>query len=299
MPSINVETLLTTLYVLVDDACQAVLGHPPVKVGAKPELSASEVLTLMVAHDFLPYAGERQYLGYLRANHAALFPELLEQSQYNRRVRALGGDLERLRQSWVMELVGEAVDTLLLDTKPIPVMGLTRSKRKSAFAGSADYGYCAARQMAYYGYKLVMLTTLCGVPVVYDLVPANVDERQAANAVLHRVQGMDILADKGFVGHAWQDHVQQTTHNRLWTPKRANQAKQNPPDFDRWLNRLRERIETTFHQLQNTGRNLERLLAKTVRGLAIRVAQKVASLVLKLLLRRRFRMDLQAFRWLD
>lgn len=299
MPSIDLETLLTSVYVLVDDDCQEVLGHPPVKVGAKTDLSESEVLTLMVAHDFLPYAGERQYLAYLRANHGDLFPELLTQSQYNRRVRALGAALERLRQHWVIALVGDGVEMLLLDTKPIPVMGLTRSKSKSDFAGSAAYGYCPARQMDYFGYKLVMLTTLSGVPVVYDLVPANLDERQAAEAVLHRVQGMDILADKGFIGQAWQAQVQHTTHNRLWTPKRRNQAAQNPPDFDRWLKRFRERIETTFHQLQNTGRNLERLLAKTVRGLAIRVAQKVASFVLKLLLRRRFRMDLQSFTYLD
>lgn len=69
--------------------------------GVEAELKDSEVLTLMIAQDYIPYPGERQYIGYMRANHAALFPRLLDQSQYNRRARGLKGQLEAVRQSWV------------------------------------------------------------------------------------------------------------------------------------------------------------------------------------------------------
>ena len=51
------------------------------------------------------------------------------------------------------------------------------------------------------------------------------------------------------------------------TPRRANQRYQNDQGFDRWLNSTRERIEGVFHEVQNTGRNIERLLAKTVQAL--------------------------------
>src|SRR5438552_3478877 len=86
----------------------------------------------------------------------------------------------------------------------------------------------------------LMLTTLDGLPVVYDLVAANTDERQAAEVVLQRVRDCDILGDKGFLGDAWQADIRQRTGNRVWTTKRANQALQNPPEFDRLLNRTRE-----------------------------------------------------------
>ncbi|MDJ0678068.1 MAG: hypothetical protein QNJ36_22240, partial [Calothrix sp. MO_167.B42] len=43
--------------------------------------------------------------------------------------------------------------TLLLDTKPVPVVGYKRDKRQSDFTGSADYGWCASRKMNYFGYK--------------------------------------------------------------------------------------------------------------------------------------------------
>ena len=140
-----------------------------------------------------------------------------------------------------------------------------------------------------------MLTTLDGLPVVYDLVPANTDEREAAEVVLQRVKDCDIFGDKGFIGDEWQADVRQHTGNRVWTAKRANQALQNPPEFDRLLSSIREHIEGTFHRIQNTGRHVERLLAKTIHGLSTRIILKVTCLVLKQLLRRDFGIDVQSF----
>src|SRR5258708_7922152 len=218
-------------------------------------------MSLMIAQDFIPYPGETQFIAYIRANHLDLFPKLVDQSQFNRRSRSLSPLVERMRQDWLQRLGIHQAQQLLLDTKPIPVMGYKRSKRHSDFAGSAAYGRCAARNLNYFGYKLVMLTTLEGVPVVYDLVAANLDERAAAEVVLQRVQDCDILGDKGFIGQAWQTTIHEQTGNRVWTRNRANQFAQNAPFFDRLLNHWRERIEGTFHCLQNTGRNIERLIA--------------------------------------
>ena len=296
MTSIDLESLMTIIYVLVDDWYQAegkmlLRG----KAGSKPEFSDSEMLTLMVMQDFVPYAGETQYIGYIRANYLSAFPKLVDQSQYNRRSRGLWQVMEQLRQSWVRQLGGRDERQLLLDTKPVPVMGYTRSKKHSAFAGRAAYGYCAARKLDYFGYKLVCLTTLDGLPVVYDLVPANLEERLAAESVLGRVQDCDIFADKGFIGQDWQADILTTSGNRIWTTKRANQHTQNAVAFDRLLNHVRERIEATFHQLNNTGRFLERLLAKTVLGLSTRIIAKVTALTLRFFLKRYFAIDIQSF----
>lgn len=297
--SIDMVSILTIIYTTVDDWYRSQgQAHVQGKPGRKAEFSDSEMLTLMLAQDFIPYPGETQYVGYMRANYTPEFPKLVDQSQYNRRARSLRHLVEMLRREWLSELgVGEPKQ-LLVDTKPIPVLGYKRSKAHSAFAGRADYGHCAARNLNYFGYKLVMLTTLEGLPVVYDLVAANTDEREAAEVVLQHVRDCDIFGDKGFLGDDWQADVHQRTGNRIWTAKRANQTLQNPPEFDRLLNSIREHIEGTFHCIQNTGRNIERLLAKTVQGLCTRVILKVTALVLKHLLRRRFAIDIQSFQLL-
>ena len=296
MTSINIETLMTIIYVLVDDWYQE-KGHHLLKgkVGRKPEFSDSERITLILAEDYIPYPGEKQYLGYIRANHLELFPKLVDQSQFNRRARRLRYLVEAMRREWLMELGIDPTGMLLMDTKPLPVVGYKRSKRHSDFAGSADYGYCSSRNLSYFGYKLVMVTTLDGIPVVYDLVPANTDERKAIEAVIDRIRDAHLIGDKGFLGVEWQTQMQQQTGNTINTPKRKNQKIQHPDGFERLLNSVRERIEGVFHEIQNTGRNLERLLARTVVGLATRVIAKVTAHLLKHILRLRFGVDVQTF----
>jgi hypothetical protein len=109
------------------------------------------------------------------------------------------------------------------------------------------------------------------------------------------LRSCDIFGNKGFIGAEWQQEVKEQSGNRVWTQKRVNQKEQNPHWFDRLLSRVRERIEGSFNELQNTGRNLERMLAKTVIGLTTRVIAKVTSYTLKQLLRHSFGLDVQTF----
>ncbi len=296
MQSIDFPTLLTIMYVLVDDWYKL---HAPCllkgKVGAKPLFSDSEVMTLMLAMDFLSFESETQFLSFMRANYLELFPKLCDQSQFNRRARSLRFIVEQLRRTWLTELGATQDLFLLMDTKPVPVVSYKRSKKRSDFRQSASYGYCSARHFHYFGYKLVAVTTFDGLPIAYEMVAANTDERDAAEEVLCSLRTCDIFGDKGFIGAEWQQEVKEQTGNRVWTAKRVNQKEQNPVWFDRLLSRVRERIEGSFNELQNTGRNLERLLAKTVIGLTTRVIAKVTSYTLKQLLRNSFGLDVQTF----
>ncbi len=134
-----------------------------------------------------------------------------------------------------------------------------------------------------------------GIPLVYELVPANTDERLAAESILYNLRGCHIYADKGFIGEEWQEKIFRHTRNHIFTAKRANQEDQNSVEFDRWLNSVRERIEGVFHEIQNTGRNIERLLAKTVIVLTTRIIAKMASHLLKFILRKFHGIDVQTF----
>ena len=170
-----------------------------------------------------------------------------------------------------------------------------RNKKHSDFHGSAAYGYCASKKMYYFGYKLVVICSLKGLPLLYDLVPANMDERQAAEVLLDRLSGFSLFADKGFLGQDWQNDIRQRTNNQIWTPKRKNQSKQQAKTFEQWLNRSRLRSEGLFNEVQNVGKNLDRLLAKTIIGLCSRIVAKMTSLLLKYILRYQFGIDVLTF----
>jgi len=296
MNSIPMTDIFLNIYVMIDDwyqahASETRTGQP----GKKPDFSDSEMMTVMVAMDYIPFPSERQFVEFVRANYLALFPDLLEQSQFNRRARQVAPLLERFRQSCLIELGITLVTEGLLDTKPVPVIGYRRSKKASEFASSADYGYCASRKLHYYGYKLVAISTLSGIPIVYDLVPASTDERKAAETLLDQVNGFDLFGDKGFLGAAWQAEINQQTGNTIWTSKRKNQYQQQSKLFERWLNGLRLRIEGLFNEIQNVGKNVERLLAKTILGLCSRIAAKMTSHLLKYMLRIKFGIDVISF----
>lgn len=296
MTSISIDLLLTILFTEIDDWYK-VNGDTYCKrtTGCPPKFSDSEMMTMMVAEEYIPYPAESQYVEYIRANHLELFPNLLDQSQFNRRARCLAQAVEMMRRSWLVEMGVGMENMYIIDTKPLPVVGYKRSKSRSYFLGSASYGHCASRKMNYFGYKLVMITTLDGIAVVYDLVPANTDERKAAEAIIDQVEHARIIGDKGFLGADWQKKVEEKTGNQVVTPKRKNQLIQHPAGFEKMLNHVRERIEGVFNELQNTGRNLERLLAKTISGLSTRVISKVASHLMKYILRQKYQIDVQTF----
>jgi hypothetical protein len=126
------------MYVLVDDwykqnAPRLLKG----KVGAKALFSDSEVITLMLAIDFLSFESETQFLAFMRANYLQLFPKLCDQSQFNRRSRSLRLIIEQLRRTWLERLGATQELFLLMDTKPVPVVGYKRSKKRSDFRQSA------------------------------------------------------------------------------------------------------------------------------------------------------------------
>lgn len=298
--TIDMETLITVIFVIVDDWYQQEgIKLLKGKSGCKAVFSDSELITLVLCMDIIPFPSERQFYQFVRANYLSLFPHLIDRSQFNRRARCLRLLIEQLRRFWLEQLGATLATELLLDTKPVPVLGYKRDKKHSDFPGQAAYGFCASRNLKYFGFKLVALTTLDGIPVVYELVPANTDEREAAEEVLDLVWGCDIFGDKGFLGEEWQFDQADRQGNRIWTAKRANQAKQNAPEFDRWLNSIRERIEGVFNEVQNVGRNVERLMAKTVVGLSTRIIAKMTNHALKGLLRRFFNIDIISFSYVN
>ena len=101
MTSIDMETLLTILYVRVDDWYQAAGQHLGRQIGRPPRFTTSEMLTLMLAEEYMPFAAERSFVAFIKANYSRLFPQLVDHSQYNRRARGLGRLLEALRQQWL------------------------------------------------------------------------------------------------------------------------------------------------------------------------------------------------------
>lgn len=216
-------------------------------------------------------------MGFMHGNYSDMFPDMVAQSQFNRRSRALRIIMEKLRCHFANELNVQLASLYVLDTEPIPVVGYKRSKKNSDFFGSAEYGYCSSKKLYYWGYKCVMLVTANGTPVSFELVPANTDERDAAEEVLHAANpGSIALGDKGFVDQQRQEYWAKRYSVTVYTYKRKNQHEQNLPIVQHLLNENRRQIETTFSSLGRV-EGLANHGAKTVLGLTTRIIAKITA----------------------
>jgi hypothetical protein len=292
---IDIETLITAIYLITNDWYLREGRHYlDGKVGRKPSFTDSELLTLIIFKEFMTFKSERKFIGYINANYLDMFPDIVDQSQFNRRGCSLRLILNELRKHIAEQLDVIMASLYILDTAPTPVVGYKRSKKHSAFY-NAQYGHCASKKMNYWGYKLVMLVTADGIPVAFELVPANTDERDAAEEVLPSANPNSVvLGDKGFIDEERQNDWKNRYGVSVLTFKRKNQYIQNDLEVSQLLKAYRHQIETTLSSLERI-EDIEDTGAKTVLGLSTRVIAKITSYTFRYYLLRFYGIDVLNF----
>jgi Transposase DDE domain len=264
----GLDALLTALYVLIDDFLPRRQGP-----GRPPRLSDAEVICLAVAQVLLDCPSERRFLRLARRRLGHLFPVLIGQSGYNKRVRGLAreitmvlGQLARSSPSWCDRL-------RLLDSTPVPCASSRETVKRSDFAGHASYGYCRSHSRYFWGFRLMLLCAPDGMPIAFDLFPANLPERDAAAEILRRVEldGYTIIADKGFAGTDFEQLVADLGADLL-RPDRKDEPRRHGS-----LGAVRQWIESIIDTLKGQ-LSLEHHGAHTLPGLAVRVAQRLLAL---------------------
>ena len=72
----------------------------------------------------------------------------------------------------------------LLDSTPVPCGASRETVKRSEFAGYAAYGYCASHSRYFWGFRLYLLCASDGMPIAFELAPANASERDVAAEML-------------------------------------------------------------------------------------------------------------------
>ncbi|QDQ93972.1 IS982 family transposase [Rhodococcus sp. WB9] len=270
----ELETLLTELYVLIDDH----VVEPRSGRGRRPELSDAELLTLAVAQMLLGFHCERRWIRH--AHHdtelRAMFPYLPGQSGYHRRVRASRGLLCK-----AIRLLAEATpswfdDLWITDATPVPCGMSRETVKRSDLAGHAGYGYCASHSRYYWGLKLYLVCAGDGMPIMWCLAHPKIGERDVVAALLDRNHhlirsGQVLLADKGFSGKEFAATTA-AMGLRLLRPDRKDETYKNGN-----LGGVRQWIESVNHTLKGQ-LGLEEHGGRTTHGVFTRVAQRLLAM---------------------
>jgi len=266
--SADLDALLTCLYVLVDDLLPARR-----RFGRPPKISDSELICLAVAQVLLDCPNERRFLRLAKRRLGHLFPYIPTQSAFNKRLRALAPQLLQAVRL-LTRLSPSFCDPLrLLDSTPVPCAASRETVRRSALAGHGGYGYCRSHSRWFWGFRLYLLCAPDGLPVGFELAPANAPERVVAAELLERVlePGQIVICDKGFAGRQFEQHVAMLG-GRLLRPDRKNE----PARFGS-LGGIRQWIESCFDTLKDQ-LSLERHGGRTLAGLVSRIARRLLAL---------------------
>jgi len=198
----DLDTLLIGLYVL---ACRVLPEHRG-GPGRKPQITDAELVCLAVAQILLDCPSERRFLRFAMVRLSHLFPYLPKQPGYNKRLRRLTPQIVRVLNAIAFSSPSWCDNIRLLDSTPVPCGQSKETVKRSDFAGHATYGYCASHSRYFWGFRLYLLCASDGMPIAFELAPANAPERDVAAEMLAHVQldAYTVIADKGFAGEDFE-----------------------------------------------------------------------------------------------
>ena len=281
---VDVDTFLTTLYVMIDDFCQS---HPPKRrPGPKASLSESEVVTLAIFARWDRFGSERDFYRYARSCLSDAFPTLPDRSQFNRLVRSHIGLIEDLILHLVALLGVRERLYEALDSSAMPVRD---AKRRGAgwLAGYADVGW--SNSLGWYeGFRLLAAVDPTGVVTGFGFSSASTADQHVAEtlfAVRARPNSRigsagwaalgPYVVDKGFEG---AEHHRRWLDNygvRLICPPKRNAREVWSKRLRRWVASIRQIVESVYDKLFNTF-GLWRERPHELSGLRARLAGRIA-----------------------
>jgi hypothetical protein len=254
------------------------LDYSPGTQPRKVRLHDAELLCLVVAQQLLHgSSSESRWIRYAWAHLRGHFPHIPHQSGYNKRVRAAGPLIAAAITALARDTPSWHEILRLLDSIPVPCGMSRETVKRSDLAGHAGYGYCASHSRYFWGFRLYLISTPEGMPVIWGLANPKLGEREVTQALLtndHRLirAGQLILGDKGFAGRDFERFITEDLGATLVRPDRKDEK----PRFGRFGG-TRQWIESVFDTLKGQ-LGLEHHGGRTLEGVYARVASRLLPL---------------------
>jgi hypothetical protein len=243
------DDFIIAVYLIVCGHYKVIASRQKLRQGGfDPALTDEEVITMEICGEYFKLNSDKDIYGYFRAHYREWFPQLKDRTLFVRQAANLW-QVKAAIQKRVVCLSGQAKDPVqVIDTMPLPVCVLTRARRDRCFPLEADYGYCAAKDMHYYGFKLGLRISRIGMITHYPLLSARPHDIQSLDTLLEGFEGL-APADKGFID-AFRHALLSERHGiTVVTPPRKGMTTDLPKPLLKYCYRLRKYVETVGSHL--------------------------------------------------
>ena len=277
-------------YVIVDDimiTLEPLLRRP----GPTPLCTDSELITLILVAECKGWDIETQMLSEF-SPHPNLFPVLPSQSRFNRRRRHLSRIINRIRQI-ILSNIEAAEDKLcVIDSLPIEVIPfhLVPCSSNNWSCYDPDYGRVASKKQTIFGDKLHLLVTASGVIIDFALASASATDLSIGHELLRGHHDKQVIGDKAYINGELRAQLAETNAIDLITLPRRNQKEQISKEAKRWINKIRQIVETVNGQLSDQS-GIEKNPAHSFWGLCTRLYSKLTAHTLCIYLNQLFKKE--------
>jgi hypothetical protein len=244
------DTFIITVYCLVDEEFKKLRALYRVRhTGFTPALSDVEVLTMEICGEYFKQQTDKDLFGYFVQHYRHFFPALSERSLFGRQAANLWRFKAALQRRLTFVSGQAHAPVQPIDTMPLPVCTYTRARRARCFAAIADYGYCDAKDLPYYGFKLGLRISRCGMILHFPLLAARPHDINHLERLIEDFRGI-VPADKGFLARQLQQQRAEEQGVSVVTPRKKNmKASLYPPSLVKMCARWRKLIETVGSHL--------------------------------------------------
>lgn len=173
---------------------------------SKPVLTDEEVVTIYVFGNIMGNASVREIFNYLDRHLRDWFPELKNYEAFNYRLLRLEDVFVALSNHFSADCPDAELEhqsALVVDSFPIVMAGPKRSRNAKVARHLAAKGYCASKDLYFYGVKLHCLAKLRPgtIPLLTHLgaAPANVNDQTMFEMVSPEIKNCTIYGDKAYI----------------------------------------------------------------------------------------------------
>lgn len=236
------DIFIIMVFCLVSEQLDILRTSSPLRHGGfAPALSDEEVITIEICGEFFKHSTDKDLFNYFKAHYQDWFPNLTDRTLFVRQAANLWQFKALIQQQIVFQAEQLLAPIQVIDTIPLPVCGWVRGVGDRCFPTLADYGYCAAKDLHYYGFKLGVRVSRIGMITFASLLPARPHDVNFTEELVSGF-GKTVLGDKGFLDPFRQELLNDRYGTQLIVPKRKNMKNQDEIPIDKITSRLFRKI---------------------------------------------------------
>ena len=246
-----IDQLIST-FCRIDDFCiiyhkelqSKSIDYKKKKVGVKPRLSLSEIMTILIMYQAVRYKDfKTYYVEFIKIYWKHYFPTA---PSYNRFVELIDIAMSPLI-AFISSNHGKHTDLYFIDATKLPVCHNLRESRHKVFKGLAAKGKTSTGW--FFGFKLHLLTNHIGEIVSINISPGNKDDRSFLTKLCKGLKGL-VFGDRGYISKDKARLLEQQGLKLITTLKK-NMKKVPRTRFEKAMLAKRSIIETIFDYLKN------------------------------------------------